>query len=332
MKKKLFLIIIVVLSLSCCNCSNEIDPDYYPSFDGINGDENTLYFVNRSNDEIHKIYAVDTKNKKKVYTYEFNRKKFTNVIYDLVYDSSFDINPYCVFMNGDALKLDVSLGKFIKFDIDYYAGSLSIVDNDLWVIPDTFGLDNKPVDYFIYEPQKNCSKSVSIPEGRFYGSCCILDNNYYLPIEIGDFKYCKIYNLTKKNIFKFYISEEKYDYYWFICNNYIFASYLDSIKFDVYFLNSFEPKLDYKYLFSINTDELVFATMFEDENYIYLISREYIIKRNKNNNYDVEKTIRFNNKDSFGFYCKNGYIWLTSEDNDGAYKVNMDDLSCEIIK
>jgi len=62
---KIIYVFYVLLFLYCCNCSNEIDPDYYPSFESINADENTLYFVNISNNKIHKIYAIDIKDEKK---------------------------------------------------------------------------------------------------------------------------------------------------------------------------------------------------------------------------------------------------------------------------
>ncbi|MBP7552680.1 MAG: hypothetical protein KA885_04580 [Spirochaetes bacterium] len=331
MNKKITFLIFGLIFLYCCNCSNEIDPGYYPIFDGINADENTIYFVNRSNDEVHKIYAVDTKKENKIYTYEFDRRKFSNVIYSMVYDVSFDINPYFVFMNGDALKLDVRSGKFIKFDIDYYAGSIAIVDSKLWITPDVPGLENTPVSYFTYDDKYKKTEYIILPEGIFYWSWGRI-NNIYISIYYAE-NYSNIYNLTT-NQMKRDVFNKKYYIYNFFCNNYLVAWNLDIEKDggEIYFINSFEPELDYKYLFSINTDELVFAEMFEDENYIYLVSREYIIKRNKNNNYDVEKNVRFNNKDSLGFYCKNGYIWLTCEDYDGAYKVNMDDLSYEIIK
>jgi len=83
-------------------------------------------------------------------------------------------------MNGDALKLDVRSGKLVKFNIDYFAGSLAIVDNKLWITPSGPGLENTPVDYFTYNPKNNKTDYITIPGGEFFGSWGIINNNIYL--------------------------------------------------------------------------------------------------------------------------------------------------------
>ncbi len=59
---------------------------------------------------------------------------------------------------------------------------------------------------------------------------------------------------------------------------------------------------------------------------------DYIMIMYKKDNFTV-KSFKELNGDSRTLvtYCRNGYIWLVSDNNDGAYKVDMDDLSYEII-
>jgi len=318
--------------ISCYNCSNEVDKNQLPTFNPIDVDENTIFLVNRKDDDVHKIYAIDTKKNKKIYTYDFKRK----VVYDLMFDASFDMNPYIILLSGEALKLDVKSGKLKRFDVKYTPEVLSVIDNKLWITPSGVGLKDTPKDYFTYDVKTDKSEYITIPEGMFWGSWMNIDNKHYLPLDINANK-PKIYNLTTGKILEDNLFNKEYYGCSFEGKQYLNAWYYNTnydLICDLYFINSFEPTINYNFLFSTDP-KYSFSKMFEDVNYIYMINRNDITKVNKNNSFKVEKKVTFDNKSSggsLGFYHKNGYIWLTSEENDGAYKVNMDDLSYEIIK
>ncbi|HOV13725.1 MAG TPA: hypothetical protein PK771_05535 [Spirochaetota bacterium] len=326
------LVFLIFMCLSCSSCSNEIDPNYLPTFDPIDVDENTVFMFSRKDDKVHKIYAIDTKNSKKIYTYEFKRK----IIYSFEYDASFDMNPYILLNGGEVLKLEVKTGKVKRLDLQYAQASICITDNKLWINQYQGGSENTPKEYHIYDPKTDKIEKTTLPEGVYFGYAGSIDNSYYLPLYYGDGIPAKIYNLTTKRIISNNLLSKEYDVFYFELDNYLLASVPDSTKLDLYFINSIDPLFSYNYLFSVDAQEtLLFAKMFEDDNYIYLVSREDIIKRNKNNNYAIEKIVSFDNKSSGGSggtYCKNGYIWLTSENDDGAYKINMSDLSYEVVK
>ena len=328
-KINLFTILLVVL-LSCSTCSNEIDPNALPTFDGISIDENTVFMFDRKDDKVHKIYAIDTKNSKKIYTYEFKRK----IIFDFEYDASFDINPYILLLSGEVLKLEVKTGKVKKFDLQYAQESISITDKRLWINQYQVGLENTPRDYHTYDPKTDKIEKVTLPEGVYYGYSGFINDCYYLPLDYGLGTPAKIYNLTQEKIVNNSLFTNKYTSFYFYLNNYLEA-FSDITKIDVYFINSIEPVLNYNYLFSYDGSQYSGLEILEDSNFIYHVGRENVIKRNKNNNYAIEKIATFDNNSSggsWGAYCKNGYIWLVSENNDGAYKVNMDDLSYEVVK
>ncbi len=330
-KKITLLITMLFLMISCYNCSNEVDKNQLPTFQGINVDINTIFLVNSKDDNVHKIYAIDTKNNRKIYTYEFKKK----IIYDLIFDASFDLNPYIILLSGEAFKIDVKSGKLKIFDVKYTPEVLSVIDNKLWITPSGVGFKNTPKDYFTYDVINDKSEYISIPEGLFWGSWMNIDNNYYLPLEYNA-ENPQIYNLNSGKILKDVItnSGEKYVAYNFYNNKYLYGWYLNNngkLIGDFYLINSFEPNVSYKYLFTTDENYPFSGDLYENNNYLYFVNRHYIITRNKIT-YSMEKIIKLNNTISFGSYCKNGYIWLTSEENDGAYKVNMDDLSYEVVK
>ena len=324
----MFLLISIIFS--CCSCSNEIDPDYLPSFDGIEADKDNIFFLDRES-KSHKIYVINTKENKKVNTYEFK-----NIYIDyLIYDASFDLNPYLL-INDKLLKFNIESGRLIKISLDYTPDLLKVVNDKLWVTPMGSGYKNSPKQYLTYDASADKLEYITIPEGLFRGSYSIIDNNVYLPISFSpDFP--KIYNLTTNimlNNFSFN-NQKNYFKYSIYCNNFLFSAYYndnDQLVYDVYYINSFEPEFNYNYLFT--TDEnYPFGAIYDSDNYLYYMNRDYIMLMDKKDNYTVKKFQELNG-DSLYFvtYCKNGYIWCVSDDNDGAYKVNMDDLSYEIIK
>lgn len=328
MVKKEITLFLILFLFSCCSCSNEIDPDYLPSFDGIEADKDNIFFLDREN-KCNKIYVINTKENKKVNTYEFK-----NIYIDyLIYDASFDLNPYLL-INDKLLKFNIESGRLIKNSLDYTPDYLEIVKDKLWVIPMGAGYKNSPKKYLTYDATTDKSEYITIPEGLFSGSYSIIENNIYLPIGFQS-DLAEIYNLTDKKIISSLFNYGKSYKDYFLINNYLFSPYRNNnykLVYDVYFINSFEPTFNYNYLFT--TDEnYPFGAIYDSDNYLYYMDRDYIMLLDKKDNYTVKKFQELNG-DSLYFvtYCKNGYIWLTCEDNDGAYKVNMDDLSYEIIK
>ncbi|HNZ26393.1 MAG TPA: hypothetical protein PKK13_04125 [Spirochaetota bacterium] len=327
MKIKLFLPAILIFVLCCCSCSNEVDPDYLPSFDGIEANKDNIFFLDRES-KCNKIYVINTKENKKINTYEFN-----NIYIDyLVYDASFDLNPYLL-INNKLLKFDVEFGRLIEIGLDYTPDYLEIVEDKLWVIPMSVGYKNVPKRYLTYDASIDKTEYIIIPEGLFIGSYFIFNGNTYLPI-VFQSDAPKIYNLTTNKIISNLFTNDKSYYDYYLIKSYLFSAYYNNdnkLVYDVYFVNSFEPTFNYNYLFTTD-EEYLFGAIYENENYLYYMDRDYIMLMDKKDNYTV-KSFKELNGDSRNFvtYCRNGYIWLVSDNNDGAYKVDMDDLSYEII-
>ncbi|HPY87428.1 MAG TPA: hypothetical protein PLG34_05550 [Spirochaetota bacterium] len=159
MKIKLFLPAILIFVLCCCSCSNEVDPDYLPSFDGIEANKDNIFFLDRES-KCNKIYVINTKENKKINTYEFN-----NIYIDyLVYDASFDLNPYLL-INNKLLKFDVEFGRLIEIGLDYTPDYLEIVEDKLWVIPMSVGYKNVPKRYLTYDASIDKTEYIIIPRG-----------------------------------------------------------------------------------------------------------------------------------------------------------------------
>ncbi|MBP7553468.1 MAG: hypothetical protein KA885_08575 [Spirochaetes bacterium] len=327
MYKKILIIFLFVMILICCNCSNEVDPDYLPSFDSIEVDENTIFLSNIKDDKKHIIYAVDTSNDKILYKYEFKNL----IIYDMVYDASFDMNPYIVLLNGKAIKLNTKTGKCEKFELDFTPEEITIIDNDLWITPTGAGFEESPKKYFVYRADNNEEKYITLPEGRFDGVWTHINGKYYFHLFMDTIN-SKIYNYNDNKIIGNNLFEKSYVFYK-LQNNYLQGYLSNPDYFETYYITSFEP-LDGRFLFS--SDKLLMINAFESDNFAYFLeiwgfSELYITMRDKNEEYKQIKQIFLNDSGNRITYCKNGYIWCVSEDNDGAYKVNMDDLSFEVI-
>jgi len=339
MIKKFLLLMILSLFI---NCSNEIDPDFIPSFDGISADENTIFVTVIEDNQgdrklISKIHAIDTKNDKKLYTYEFKRK-----VINLIHDSSFDINPYIWFYDGRIYKLDVKSGILNRLDINFYTENYFIFDNKLWASPHGDGDVDKPVEYFTYNASNNKSEYVTLPEGKFFGDFIKCNSNSYLYLsyysyekEIPD----KFYNYSTGKTVDIILTAKNYEYYSLVGNNYLFCDYYSddfNWDYDVFGIKSIEPKAEYQFLFTMENEYLFFNNLFENENYIFLVSAEVIVIRDKTNDYEKINTIvldkdEYSNSSS-GYYCRDGYIWIVSKHNDGVYKFNMNSFTYEVIK
>ncbi|MBP7553467.1 MAG: hypothetical protein KA885_08570 [Spirochaetes bacterium] len=321
------IIFIIFLIFSCCSCSNETDPDYLPTFEGINADANTIFLSNEKDDNKHILYAVDTGENKIIYRYEFNNLKF----YDMAYDNSFDFNPYIVFLNGKAIKLNTKTGKCDRFELGFSSDYVEIVGDRLWICPSGAGLEGVSKDYYVYEADNGKGEYVTLPEGLFNGKWTFIDNKYYFSLFM-DIINSKIYNYTNNVIVGNNLFGKKYALYR-LKGNYLEGILSESYIGEVYYINSFEP-LDGQFLFSGGILSII--DVFEFGNLVYFLeidrfSELYITMRDKSDGYKQIKQINFNDSGNYLTYCKNGYIWCVSEDNDGAYKVNMDDLSYEII-
>jgi len=327
MKQIFFLLIFTILSLSWRSCSNEVDPNYLPSFDGINVDENTIFLTNLKDDKNHIVYAVDTSNDKILYKYEFKNL----IIYDLTYNYSFDFNPYIVLLNGKALKLNTKTGLCEKFELDFTPEEITIIGNDLWITPTGAGFEDSPKKYFVYRADNNEEKYITLPEGRFDGVWTHINGKYYFHLFMDTIN-SKIYNYNDNKIIGNNLFEKSYGFYK-LQNNYLQGYLSNPVYLETYYITSFEP-LDGLFLFG--SDKLLIMNVFESDNFVYFLetwgfSESYITMRDKSDGYKQIEQINFNDSGNRIAYCKNGYIWITSEDNDGAYKVNMDNLSYEII-
>ena len=327
MYKKILIIFLFIMILICCNCSNEVDPNYLPSFKGINVDENTIFLTNLKDDKNHIVYAVDTSNDKIIYKYEFRNL----IIYDMDYNYSFDTNPYIVLLNGKAIKLNTKTGNCEEFKLDFTPEKITIVKNKLWITPLFAGFENSPKDYFVYNTSINKVEYITLPEGVFNGRWAEINNNCYFVLFM-DTTNSKIYNYSNNTIIGKNLFNTDYVLYR-LNGNYLQATHSVSYLSDIYYINSFEP-LDGKFLF--NNRNLLNIDVFESGDYAYFLENNgppelTITKRDKTEDYKQIKQINFNDSGNYFTYCKNGYIWCVSEDNDGAYKVNMDDLSYEII-
>jgi len=336
MKKYVVLIFLILFIFLCSSCSNEKEiEETLPSFDPIDANDKTIY-LESINNYPKKIYAVDTEKERVIYTYILNTGTEA-----FAYDPSFDINPYMIFIpttlpgftrSLKALKLDVRSGKLKKVHPEIkleHLAMLTIIDNKLLVK----SFDN----YIIYDPKTNALSHRTIPEGSFSGErehCTFINWKYYILISSGYYENYKIYNLTDSRI----VSDNLFDNLYSLYR--LSDHYLQGIvsgppgKFhDTYYVRSFEP-LDCDLIFSEPYSMLL--TTYEKENFVYFLETISltlkITKRDKNNGYSIVKSLFFNDSGDGITYCIDGYIWVFSENNNGAYKINMDDLSYTVIK
>jgi len=273
--KIIFLWFGLLVLLTSGSCSNEVDPNKLPTFDPITVDENTIFLSNiKDAPKVSKIYAIDTKNSIKLYTYDFKGRGIS-----LIYDSSFDMKPYLQFFSGEVLKIETKTGKLHQIDIKYSVNYLSITNNKLWAIPEGRGFENTSKDYFTYDAKNDKSEYITLQEGMYNGSSILIKNNTYLSIFYDDKDILKesttkIFNFTTNKFLseKLFDSNKNYESYLF-SGNYIGATYYDykNEKYltDILIINSFEP-LDYRFLFTLK-DGFGMRDVFEKDNFIYFI-------------------------------------------------------------
>ena len=247
-KVAMFLTLIFVI-IFCYNCSSEIDPDKL-TFDPINVDENTIFMFDGKDDKVHKIYAIDTKNSKKIYTYEFKKM----LIFSFVYDASLDQNPYILLPSGKVLKLDIKAGKIKKIDLDDAQESICITDNKLWMCQSSKdGVGNL---YNIYDPKTETIEKKTLSEkGSYYGDSGVINGNRYLPLYYGSAS-AKIYNLSQERIVNNNLFTKEYTSFNFYLNNYL-SSYIAGLNtLDIYFVDSIEPTFIKRFLFSMDIAQI----------------------------------------------------------------------------
>ncbi len=346
------------LLLLFIGCSNEIDPDTLPSFDGINGDENTIYFMTTpssnnygyyydEDDAVDQILAIDTISGKKIYTYEFNKHRYA--LLGIAHDSSFDINPYILIspFYGDRpnklLKLDVKSGESKQLDIDFIPRCLQIVADRLWSC-NLYGHYDQNKNFFTYNAKTNSSSYINIPTSILKNGMISINNNEYFCIEYTYYSSndnSKVYNLTTKKILSDNFLTRNYNSFSFHSNKYVVAedSTTDS-NGSVYSVDSFEPNLVCTPLFTYNKKNNYISEIYEDSNYLYTIGGEKdnyeykknisVTKRDKQQNYDIDKTQKISGTYIEKSYFKNGYLWILNS-NYTIYRVDINDLSYRII-
>ncbi len=350
MIKKFNLIILLTIFILLLSCSNEIDPESLPSFDGINANENTIYFLtNRGmfdympgRSDTAKIYAIDTASSKKIYTYEFKR----HFVEELVYDASFDINPYILIrqyadaFDNIAVKINVKSGGVERLDIDFNPAHLNIINGRLLLIQPTSSSGSSE-KYFLYNRNMGAPSPITPPKGTYISDAITLDSNDYLYLYYNNAP--KIYNFTTKKFLNDNLFTTNYGDCSFYSNKYLFAKG-STLDIDVYELTSLEPNLVYSSLFSYNSKHIYNIATYGDDNYLYIVTNEYdsdgyknsaITKRDRQQSYNIIDQITFNNKYIWQSYYKNGSIWLLAGDNYNGtaevYKINTNDLTYRII-
>ena len=329
--KIIFLWFGLLVLLTSGSCSNEVDPNKLPTFDPITVDKDTIFLSNiKDAPKVSKIYAIDTKNSKRIYTYDFKK----SVIY-IQYDASFDINPYIIFLDGKLFKLETRSGTLKRINTDFIVDNISIVNDKAWIAPSKIAVEGVPQKHYIYDPKLDNLESINLPEGLFRGGWTYINNNYYFPISLDSPSGDKIYNFTTNTIIGNNFFGKQYNIY-VMKKNYLSGLILSQDpsydSWDFYYINSFEP-LDGKFLFS--TGRFGLLDIYERGNLVYFLdsfSGLRITIRDKTKDYAIIKTISLIDGGNYQAYCKNNYIWCVSENNDGVYKINMDDLTYEVIK
>ncbi len=317
----LFIFSLFLIFSSGCIDIKEEELKPLPTFAPIGADSDTIYLTNY---DTRRVYAVDSKNSKIVYRYDFDG--FT--IHDLIHDSSFDINPYIILLDGRSFKLDVRSGRAREFNVKYLPNSLAIVDNKLWINP--IGGN----EYFTYDPSSDQSKYITLPHYTFTRNHTKIDGKDYI-VFFDSIRNDIIYNLTDNVVVgdSLFSTQHK---------TYVLKShYLQELNINaevenhnIYYIKSFEP-LDGNYLFS--TGRFLLRDVYEKDNFAYFLtifgySNLVISKMDMNDGYAHINSINLKDSGNFVTYCRYGYIWVVSENNDGVYKINMDDLSYEVIR
>ena len=362
------LLLLIFFSFSILSCSNEIDPESLPSFAGINTDENTVYFLtengyNRADGsgehETGKICAIDTKTSKKIYTYQFKR----HIVKSLVYDPSFDINPYIILdqysrIKEKVVKIDVKTGELKKinldFDVDFFIlGPLNIINNKL-LIPNNYRdylTDSYNEKCFVYDIKNGSSSYIDFPAGMLQNNKISLNNNDYFYIQ--NYNKNGIYNFTTGTMLADNVFTQNYKSCFFYCNKYMFALDNSTNTPNLFLIDSFEPDLVYTHLFTYNNSTNYSYVVYEDNNYLYSIDNEIdsgeeeyinekvtIKKIDKQQNYDVVETKTLVGGWFKGYnvqsYYRNGYIWCLNgpiyySSSTNIYRIDTNDLSVRII-
>ncbi len=307
------------------------------NFKGIDVDENTVFMLDRDDNNHHKIYVIDTATSKRKYTYDFKGC----LIYNKVHDSKITNN---IFLDlNDFYQLDTSNGRIKNIKIPYPINSISQIDDCIWVAPNNVGFyRNSPVEYYAYDLVLKKGKSIKISGGKVVNpvNCPIISSDKtYLPLYFDSRDTNpSILNLTdNREIFLY--ENKKYDFFHFVGNNFLYAYFLEEEITDIYKIESFEPLNSSMIAENVvsSKDRILLMGMrvFEDEYYSYFIEHTLtlnITKRKKNNYSTIVKEITIEDfEGGETVHFKNDHFWTSAPKANGVWKINKD-LECTLIK
>ncbi|HBD92681.1 MAG: hypothetical protein A2015_14705 [Spirochaetes bacterium GWF1_31_7] len=335
MRKKIFYSINFVITFLLLSCSNEIDPSKpLPSFEGINVDKNTIFVLDRDDVRYHYIYAIDTVKNKIFYSYKFDGIFLGSIVYNY----SFDIDGlYVNFIDGRVVRICLSEGKVGEFNIDSNVECIGIFDGKLFLTPCKPGLKNVPVVYSTYDPIRHIFSSVTLPEGIFYPTSYYTSNNGSLLISLSFYgEPPELYDFTNNFIIDSFELTKTFNFIggYQLRENYLLGLYEEkenTYNIAIYTLNYDNGICQFDYKFSHIEDFMFFDFLIIDH-WMYLIGRTKIVIRDINNNYNIVNQIKLIDGGENSVYYLNNFFWIPSQQYNGVYKINPDDLSVEVIR
>lgn len=295
-----------------------------PSFEGIEVNEDTIFLINSQKyPKYSELYAVDTKKEIVLYRYRFDNI----LLYDLTFNYAVDDSVYFVLLDGRFIALKTSTGEVKEILIDYSPYLLSFVEEKVWIFPNTPGFEGVPVNYNVYDPKSSKIETVQLPEGLFLGESMVRNQDRYFALQYSSTP-ARLYNDSKKRFISNSGDLKKYQSIrftvYFIGDEYLAA--VNSGFCDVFKINDIENG-EYEYLFQTE----VTAGIYEDEDYFYFIDREVARKIDKTDFKVIESELPGDSMNIFS-YCKNGSLWIVSDDHNGTYKISMEDFSVQVIQ
>ena len=330
----IFLLFIFAFTFSCCEteCCEEV----LPSFEPINYNENVIFF-NLSDWNENRLVAIDTSCDKVLQKYDFEKNNISWILFDNTISNKIYIfsEPTYFFV------LDPSSGILSKKKTNYGIMDIVYLENKILLQKNIVFIKGVPVDCNLYNVTNDNFENYTIPEGSigtYIDQNIVFDNKSYLPIMYdgqgsSDNTHPTVYNITDKKILDFY-PERNYVFFHFVGDKYLYAYHEETYFADVYEVTSFEP-VNAKIIYTENYD-VIGLRIFEDDDFLCVIDQlnEYvqITKRNKSD-YSIvaQKEITKNYQPGGVPYFKNNHFWVTSLDDDGAYKISKD-LEITVVK
>ena len=357
-----FILIFLILSLFAC--TNEKPSDWLPTFPGINVDENTI-FIKDWNPSHYILYAVDTKEDRIIYKYDgLEGTMYFTYNYYFDKDSLYVVFDFAGPNTGIPYRFNLREGRFERLrGEERKVHSIMIFDNRVWLKTYLEGVSGYPFTITTYNSKWEIER-ITLPEGSLSNDVFFLNGEYYLILFCFDTFDSKIYKLSnKKKILDSSLNGISYHTYQFQLNRYLVARELKegndgslSHRDDYYYVNSFEP-LDVQFLFSIdgdkeyigsNSEDAIYkdgiqTTIYEKDNFLFIIARDaaeawssnhfFLCKRDKLDGYKEVLRKEISNVRGYTNYvwCK-GHLWVKGEEGDEIYKININDLTCKVIR